>query len=150
MKNKLNRLLMMFALMFSFVGVVAAQDEMMKENKMMKEKSKPTVAIVHASWCPACKQLEPIMMKLQAEYKDRINFVILDVTDEEAIGKSASIAEKNNLTKFFEENKTKTSTVAVFDLKGEKLFQTKYNYERKDYVKAFDEAIAKAKDAMMK
>lgn len=150
MKNKINKFLMMFALMFSFVGVVAAQDGMMKDDKMMKEKTKPTVAIIRASWCPACKQIEPMMMKLMAEYKNRLDFVILDVTDEKAISKSMTIAEENNLTKFFEENKTKTSTVAVFDLKGEKVFQTKYNYERKDYVKAFDEAIAKSKDAMMK
>lgn len=150
MKHNISKFVIICALMLSFTGIVSAQDGMMKDDKMMKEKSKPTVALIRASWCPACQQLEPMMRKLQAEYKDRINFVILDVTDEKAINNSVAIAKENDLSDFFNENKTKTSTVAVFDVKGEKVFQTKYNYERKDYVKAFDEAIAKSKDSMMK
>lgn len=154
MKNKIyakiTKTLMMVALMLSIAGIAAAQDDMMKDDKMMTDKDKPTVAIIRADWCPACKQLEPTMMKLMESYKDRINFVILDITNDDTTAKSAITAKKNGLGKFFDENKKASSTVAVFDLKGKQLFKTKYDSKKETYTKAFDDAIAKSKESMMK
>lgn len=107
--------------------------------------TKPTVAIIKAEWCSACQKLEPEMMKLMEQYKDRLNFVVLDVSSEETTAQASAAARKAGLSRFFEENKQKTSTVAVF-VKGDKpLFQTMANFDRDAYVRAFDEAIAKAR-----
>jgi thiol-disulfide isomerase/thioredoxin len=107
--------------------------------------TKPTVAIIKAEWCAACQKLEPEMMKLMGQYKDRLNFVVLDVSTDEKANESAATARKLGLSRFFEENKQKTSTVAVF-VKGSKpLFQTMANFDRDAYVRAFEEAIAKAR-----
>jgi|GEM_PF-847167 len=161
MKNKLTVNLTNFSAMFALVVLLAvssfAQDNMKKDDSMMKKddtmmmaKTKPTVVIVRASWCPACRTLEPVMSKLMEDYKGKLEFVVLDVTDDKTKAVAKTTAEKHGLGKFFEEHGGKTSTVAVFDLEGKTLFQIKYNSDKDVYVKAFDEAIAKTKDDMMK
>jgi hypothetical protein len=84
------------------------------------------------------------MAELKEQYKGRINFVVLDVTTDEKAAESAATARKLGLARFFEANKKKTSTVAVVGAKSKILFRTDHNFDRNAYVKAFDEAIAKA------
>lgn len=103
---------------------------------------RPTVAIIRADWCAACQKLEPTMMELMGQYKDRIDFVMLDVTDAQKAGQAASTAGKLGLGKFFKANMKKTSTVVVLSPAHRILFQTMQNFDRDAYVKAFDEAIA--------
>jgi thiol-disulfide isomerase/thioredoxin len=111
---------------------------------LAQTKSKrPTVAIIRAEWCSACQKLEPTMMELQSKYKDRIDFVMLDVSDDEKTAQSAETARKLGLGKFFEANKQKTSTVVVLSPAHKIVFQTKQNFDRDAYVQAFDEALAK-------
>lgn len=105
---------------------------------------RPTVAIIRADWCTACQKLEPTMMELMSQYRDRIDFVMLDVTDDQKLAKAASDARKLGLGKFFRANMKKTSTVVVLSPSRKILFQTVQNFDRDAYVKAFDEAIAQA------
>lgn len=103
-------------------------------------KTKPTVVIIRADWCTACQKLEPTMMDLMKEYEGKLNFVILDVTNEETTAKAAAKAKSLGLSRFFEANKKMTSTVAIF--KGRKqVFKTVQNFDRSVYVAAFDKAI---------
>ncbi len=105
---------------------------------------RPVVAIIRAEWCSACQKLEPTMMELKSQYKGRIDFVMLDVTDDEKTAQSAAVARKLGLGKFFEANKKKTSTVVVFSASHKIVFQTMQNFDRDAYVKAFDDALAKS------
>jgi len=141
--------------LFAFMAVnVAAQDDKMMGKKMdgqmMMDKSKPTVAIIRADWCPACQKLEPTFKELVEQYKDRLNFVVLDVTTDEKAAESAKTAEELGIGKFFEANKKKTSTVVVFGEKNKVSFKTTHNYDREAYVKAFDDAIKTNSMMMMK
>jgi thiol-disulfide isomerase/thioredoxin len=107
-------------------------------------KTKPTVAIIRAEWCSACQKLEPTMMELMKEYGDKVEFVVLDVSSDDKVAESRATAKKLGLGGFFEANKQKTSTVAVF-VKGSKpQFVTMQNFDRAAYVNAFDDAIASA------
>jgi thiol-disulfide isomerase/thioredoxin len=102
---------------------------------------KPVVAIIKAEWCSACQKLEPTMMDLMKQYGDRLEFVVLDVSNEEKLAEANKTAKKYGLSNFLKENQKKTSTVAVFS--GNKVrFQTAQNFDRDAYVKAFDEALA--------
>lgn len=132
-----------FALMLAASSFAQEKMEPKMEDKMMKH-SKPTVAIIRADWCPACQKLGPTMTELVEQYKDRIDFVILDVTNEKTTAEAVETANKLGLGKFFDSNKKNTSTVAVFGEKSKVLFKTKYNFDRGAYVRAFDAAIAKA------
>lgn len=104
---------------------------------------RPTVAIIRADWCSACQKLEPTMMELKSQYGDRIDFVMLDVSDDEKTAQSATVARKLGLGRFFEANKQKTSTVVVLSASHKIVFQTMQNFDRDAYVKAFDDALAK-------
>lgn len=105
---------------------------------------RPIVAIIKAEWCSACQKLDPTMMELKRQYGDRIDFVMLDVTDDEKTAQSAAAARKLGLGKFFEANKQKTSTVVVLNSSRKIIFQTMQNFDRDAYVKAFDDALAKS------
>jgi hypothetical protein len=60
------------------------------------------------------------------------------------VAESQATAKKLGLANFFAANKQKTSTVAVFVNGSKPQFITMANFDREAYVKAFDEAIAKA------
>ena len=102
---------------------------------------KVTVAVIKAEWCSACQKVDPIMMDLMKEYGDRINFVILDVTNDETTAQAAAKAKSLGLASFFEANKKKTSTVGVFK-SGRQTFVTAKNYNKSDYEAAFNKALS--------
>lgn len=130
----------MFAGFLMLAGSVIsanAQDNMMMMEKMNPKK--PTVAIIRADWCSACKELEPVMSELMRDYKGKLNFVMLDVTNDDTTAKAAATAKSLGLTSFFEANKKSTSTVGVFKNKKQ-LFKTTHNSDRSAFVSAFDKA----------
>ena len=103
-------------------------------------KTKPRVVIIRADWCSACQQLEPTMMGLMQEYGNKLDFVMLDVTNEATTAQAAAKAKSLGISSFFEANKKNTSTVAIF--KGKKsVFKTMKNFNKADYVAAFDKAL---------
>lgn len=131
---------------------VRAQEKNM-DDKMsgqeMIDMSKATVVIIHADWCPACQKLKPTLEGLRKEYKDRLNFVVLDVTTEEKVAEAVKTAGDLGIGEFFDANKKNTSTVVVLGENSKIGFKTTHNYDRKAYVKAFDDAI-KMNTMMMK
>ncbi|HEX7316471.1 MAG TPA: thioredoxin domain-containing protein [Pyrinomonadaceae bacterium] len=150
MKHTLLGRLTLVVAMFALLAVGVSAQEMMggkmddKMGKMDKMgHAKTTVAIIRADWCSACQKLEPAMAELREQYKDRINFVVLDVTTDESTRAAEATARKHGLTKFFAANKKKTSTVVVLNSKNKILFKTDHNDDREAYVRAFDAAIAK-------
>jgi thiol-disulfide isomerase/thioredoxin len=140
--NRIVKTMFVLTLVFGTFAVVSKAQEMEKKDgaMMKKEETKPTVAIIKANWCGACKKLDPTMMKLMEEYKDKLNFVILDVTDETTSAKAMETAKEKGLEEFFNENKEKTSTVAIFKA-GKRVFKTQYNQDREAYVKEFEKAL---------
>ncbi len=126
--KRISAVALSVALMLSFSAVAAFAQ------------TKATVAIIRADWCSACQKVEPIMMGLMKEYDGKINFVMFDVTNDETTAQAAAKAKSLGLSSFFEANKKMTSTVAVF--KGKKqTFKTAMNYNRDDYVAAFNGAL---------
>jgi thiol-disulfide isomerase/thioredoxin len=111
-----------------------------KNSRATVAKTKPKVVIIRADWCSVCQQLEPTMMGLMQEYGGKLDFVMLDVTNDETTTQAAAKAKSLGLSSFFDANKKMTSTVAIF--KGRKsVFKTAKNFNRADYVAAFNKAI---------
>ncbi len=138
--------LVLFAFVASFLTVSNGAQTMMNK----KAKAKPTVVILHADWCGACKKLEPTIAELKQQYGERLNFVELDVTNEQTTAQAAKTAQKLGIGNFFETNKKKSSLVLIVGEGGKVLFQTHYStnrqgsFERETYVRAFDKAVAKS------
>ena len=137
MKNLKAVMFAGFLMLAGSVISVTAQDNMMMMDKMNPKNA--TVAIIRADWCSACKELEPVMSELMKEYKGKLNFVHLDVTNDATTAKAAATAKSLGLTSFFEANKKSTSTVGVFKNKKQ-LFKTTHKSDRAIFVSAFDKA----------
>ena len=130
--GKVTAILFTFTILFGSYGAAEAKTTVVKK--------KPTVVLIKADWCGACQKVDPIIKSLRKDYGSKMNFVVLDVTDEASEARSARIAKRNGLSSFFKKNKRKTSTVAVFNKKG-KVFHTAKNYSRSAYVRAFKKAL---------
>ncbi|NJR15521.1 MAG: thioredoxin family protein [Calothrix sp. CSU_2_0] len=105
---------------------------------------KPVLVDVFATWCAGCKNIAPTLSQLKQDYAGKVNFVVLDVTDQAKVKETQAQAEKLGLSKFIEANKSKTSTVAIVDpATGNILTMFKNNPNKADYTKVLDAAIAK-------
>lgn len=139
---KINHTLRRAGILLSFIALIGmiSLPALAKTSKAKR----PTVAIIRADWCTACQKLEPTMMELMSQYKDRIDFVMLDVTDDQKAAKSAATARKLGIGKFFQANMKNTSTVIVLSPAHKILYHTAKNFDRDAYVRAFDAATAQA------
>jgi thiol-disulfide isomerase/thioredoxin len=165
MKKLLTVTMLFLAVILLSVFSVSAQDTMMKKDEMKKDdammkkddammkkdddsmmmkfdKELPTVAVIKADWCPYCKNVDPVVTGLMKEYKGKVNFVMFDVTDDKTKAEAMKMAEEYGLTKFFKDNKSKTSTVAVLK-KNKVTFKTSNNTKESDYTSAIDKALMK-------
>lgn len=125
-------------LLLAFAFTVSAQDTMMSGKS--GGKARPTVAIIRADWCSACKQVEPIIDDLKQQYAGKFNYVVFDVSNDETTERAAKSAKALGLSGFFEANKKSTSTIGIFKNKRQ-IFITTHNPKRADYVRAFDKAL---------
>jgi thiol-disulfide isomerase/thioredoxin len=103
---------------------------------------KPVVVDIYASWCPACRNIAPTLSQLKQQYKNKVNFVVLDVRDHESVADSNRMAKKLGLTQFFNAHKAQTSTVAIIDPgTGKILKQFRNNADLAEYTAILDRAI---------
>lgn len=107
---------------------------------------KPAVVDIYATWCGECRAIAPTLSDIRTQYKNKINFVVLDVTDRKSLQKSVASAKQLGLTNFLKENRKNTSTVAIINpATGEILKQFQANANKDDYVVAINEAASQIK-----
>jgi thiol-disulfide isomerase/thioredoxin len=143
MKAIANKLMIVAMLMVGMVVAATAQDSIMKDDKMMADTmmaKHPIVAVIRADWCAACKKLEPVLMEIAKSYGEKVEFVYLDITDAKTTAVAEMTAERYGISKFFEENKKKSSTVGIFK-NMKKLFNTHYNADPKVFTAEIDKAL---------
>jgi thiol-disulfide isomerase/thioredoxin len=125
------------------VGVPQPQLIARAENALARQlQGKPVVVDIYASWCPACRNIAPVLSQLKQQYKNKVNFVVLDVRDRESITDSNRMARKLGLTQFFNTHKAQTSTVAIIDPgTGKIIKQFRNNADLAEYTAILDRAI---------
>ncbi|PKL75991.1 MAG: thiol-disulfide isomerase [Candidatus Melainabacteria bacterium HGW-Melainabacteria-1] len=105
-------------------------------------KALPIVAVIKASWCPACKKISPTVMGLMKDYGDKATWVVFDVSTKESAEAARKQAEKLGLKDFFAMYGAKTSTVAILDPESKKplkIFMAEA--DRSKYVQALETAL---------
>jgi thiol-disulfide isomerase/thioredoxin len=103
---------------------------------------KPVVVAVHASWCPKCKTVAPVLSQLQQQYSRKASFVSFDVSDRGSSRSSQIQAQQLGLSSFLQSNKSQTGLVAIVDpATGDILQQFRGNGNLKDYQNALQQAI---------
>lgn len=75
---------------------------------------RPKLVLIRAAWCDACRQLEPSIFAAHRRYAGRVDLVVLDVTDDASIRRSARAASAEGVSEFFGTWRGRTPTVGVF------------------------------------
>ncbi|NUO51987.1 MAG: thioredoxin family protein [Polyangiaceae bacterium] len=75
---------------------------------------RPKLVLIRADWCGVCHEVEPGIITGYAAYEDKVDLVVLDVTDARAIARSSEIARREGVSEFFDEFAGRTPTLGVF------------------------------------
>ena len=76
--------------------------------------TKPFVVKLHAQWCAVCMITKSAWSQVEKEYAGRVNFLVLDFTDDQTTDASKAAAERVGLGRVFEESGS-TGVVLVVD-----------------------------------
>ena|SRR5688572_11818425 len=76
--------------------------------------TKPFVVKLHAQWCAVCMITKSAWSQIEKEYAGRVNFLVLDFTDDQTTDASKAAAERVGLGRVFEESGS-TGVVLVVD-----------------------------------
>lgn len=102
---------------------------------------KPVVVDIYASWCPACRVIEPTLRSLRQQQAGKVTFVSFDVSDAAQLKASRARALSLGLGAFLEANRSQTSLVAVIDPASGSTVQT---FRASSDESAYTAAIKKA------
>jgi thiol-disulfide isomerase/thioredoxin len=78
-----------------------------------KQATQPIIAKISADWCGTCTKLKPTIEALRVKYGDRVQVVVLDVTNKDAVAKSTAEAERLGISDFFARNRRSTGSVGI-------------------------------------
>jgi thiol-disulfide isomerase/thioredoxin len=75
---------------------------------------RPFVVKLHSQWCHLCLITTQVWSQIEEEYSGRVNFLVLDFTDDQTTDASKAAAERVGLGRVFEESGS-TGVVLVVD-----------------------------------
>jgi thiol-disulfide isomerase/thioredoxin len=108
-----------------------------------KQADQPIVAKISADWCGTCTKMKPTIEALREKYGDRVQVVVLDVTDKDALTKSTAEAARLGISDFFARNRRSTGTVGII-VDGETLRVLKGEVDVARYDDIIEFAIEKS------
>jgi thiol-disulfide isomerase/thioredoxin len=105
---------------------------------------KPVLIDIYATWCGRCKTIAPTLSQIKDKYKDKVHFLVFDVSDRNTLAQAEVQAEKLGLKSYFAKNRTYTSLVSILDPRtGQVVDEFQGNPNLQEYVIAIDKAIAR-------
>ena len=107
--------------------------------------SKPFVVKLHARWCYLCMITTSVWSTIQQEYSGRVNFLVLDFTDDQATDASRVAATRAGLGQIFEEAGS-TGVVLIVDGRSKEVKASiGGSRDFNEYRAAIDAALDRAK-----
>lgn len=103
--------------------------------------TKPFVVKVHAQWCAVCMLTTSMWTRIEDEYEGRVNFLVMDFTDDRTTDVSRAESERVGLGRVFEETGS-TGVVLIVNGRTKEVMATiagSRNFE--DYRAAIDAAL---------
>ena len=95
------------------IGLALAASGLFASAAAAEDASLPRLVKIHADWCGTCVALEPTWATLVADFADRIEPHVFDVTDRPRLRASRERAEALGLADFLAVNQGRTGTVAL-------------------------------------
>lgn len=102
---------------------------------------RPMVVLVHAQGCKQCEKVKPSVDELEKEYKNRADFVELEVTDSKSTKQARKRAKELGVSFFLSFYEDNFPAVGIFD-ERRKCVKEMYGFNKKeDYKAALDAAL---------
>jgi thiol-disulfide isomerase/thioredoxin len=86
---------------------------------------KPMAVWFYADWCMNCKMIAPKLAQVQPEFEQRIDFIKLDVTNEERKRATREQADKLGILPLYMSN-TGTGWLALIDAQGHQVGELRH------------------------
>ena len=93
------------------------------ETSEKKTEAKPIVAVIKASWCPACQKIDPTVQAVMKKHGDQAQWVVFDISDKASSKVALAKAKELGLEAFFKQYGTKTATVAILHPETKKVLK---------------------------
>ena len=106
--------------------------------------TKPFVVKLHAQWCPVCMATTSVWAQIQGEYSGRVNFLVLDFTNDQTTDASRAQAARVGLEKIVDETGATGVVVVVNGRTKEIMSWIGGIRDIREYRSAIDAAIASA------
>lgn len=102
---------------------------------------RPRVVLITADWCPACRRTDRAFYPAFQRFEGRIDLLVLDVSDDEAIERSRETARAAGVGRFFEQHRGVTPSIALINQHGH-LRQFQGNpYLQRSWERVFGEMV---------
>jgi thiol-disulfide isomerase/thioredoxin len=101
-----------------FYGAAEEEAPAKEAQAAPRQADKPRVVIIRASWCPACVKAERALLPVLDANDDKIDVLVLDVSDDDAIRSSRELADRAGVSSFFERYRGITPSVALVARNG--------------------------------
>ena len=107
--------------------------------------ARPYVIKMHAQWCSVCMMTKGVWTQIEEKYRGRVNFVVMDFTNQAAWAASEAEAKRLGLEKIFAEFGGASGLICILDA-GTKALRKDIGGSRNlaDYSEAIDAALAAA------
>ena len=128
------------ALGIALIHGIAAADHHTDDSK---QAARPIVAEISADWCGTCTKMKPTIEALREKYGDRVEVVVLDVTDKTTLAQATAEAERLGISDFFDRNRRTTGSVGII-VAGETLRVLKGEVDAARYDDIIEFAIEKS------
>jgi thiol-disulfide isomerase/thioredoxin len=106
--------------------------------------TKPFVVKLHAQWCPVCMATTSVWTQIQKEYSSRVNFLVLDFTNDQTTEASRAQATRVGLEKIVDETGATGVVVVVNGRTKEIMSSIGGSRDMGEYRAAIDAAVAGA------
>lgn len=104
--------------------------------------TRPKLVVVRAEYCDVCDRVEPVLEQALEGYRDRIDIVVLDITDDESQRDALLAAEYEGVSPVLQASRGRTPTIGV-SISPEQWVKPRGSMmTRRTYTRAFDEALA--------
>jgi thiol-disulfide isomerase/thioredoxin len=102
---------------------------------------KPAVVVIRSETCGPCRRAERAMLPALEPYRDRIDLVVLDVTDDEAEAASLETARSLDILDFFLEHRRVTPSIGLISRHGRLRPYTGNTFGRRTWERTFAEMV---------
>lgn len=103
----------------------------------------PMLVFVHSMECGVCKKVRPIIQELEKEYKDKVQFISLDVTNDAQLKASRKTAKSLGIASFLTNCEDQFPCVGIFKTKDQLLKEMYGAKDKQTYVSGLNSALGK-------